>query len=147
MIIVPNEWLVELLVGSLAEQRVVHEFLDRIDRGGHVLAIRRHGRLHQKILSAMADRMARAKRLRLLLSDASKVQIVDEDEIVPMPEHLQGVVKSDDVYLVETAFAVKPCLLVTTDGPLRDILRGSSNPEVRIELLDEFLGHFRGSVG
>ena len=71
MIVVPNEWLVELLLGPPTERRLVHEFLDRIDMLGHVLAIRRRGRLFQKIFSAMRDREARAKRLRLLLSDAS----------------------------------------------------------------------------
>lgn len=135
MNIVPNEWLVELLLGSRNDQRVVHEFLDRVDAEGHILAIRRLGRLARKILSAMADPQARAKRLRLLLFDPSRVRLVEEGEITALPDDLRRVVPDDDLYLVETVFAVKPCLLITTDEPLRKILRGHANLGIEVRLL------------
>ncbi len=140
MIIVPNEWLVELLLGSKNDQRVVHGFLDRVEAEERLLGIRRHGRLAQKILSAMADPHARAKRLKLILFEESKVRLVEEQEIVTLPQELQAVVPSDDLYLVETAFSVKPCVVVTTDTPLRDILVGYGNSEIQVRLLDEYLG-------
>lgn len=137
MIIVPNEWLVDLLLGSVREQRLVHFFLDRVDSQGHILALRRQGRLTQKLKRAVRDPQKRVKRLWLLVWDLDKITWVEEDEIIALPEELQRDVRDDDRYLVETAFAKRPCLLVTTDEPLLEILRRQQ--EFQVQLLDDFL--------
>lgn len=139
MIIVPNEWLVDLLLGSEDDQRKVHRFLDRIDAGEGPLAIRRLGRLTQKILSATSDPQRRAKRLRLMLYDGSKVRLVEEGEILPLPPELAEGVSGDDLYLVETGYGVRPCMLVTTDEPLKDFLSRHSEFEIQARLLNEHL--------
>lgn len=139
MIIVPNEWLVELLLSSESNQRKVHRFLDRIDAGEVLIALRRHGRLTQKIVSAMADPEKRVKRLILILYDDSKVRFVEEHEIARLPVDLERSVSNDDRYLVETAFSVRPCSLVTTDGPLHDRLRAFADPRLDARLLDDYL--------
>lgn len=137
MIIVPNEWLVDLLVGSVSEQRLVHLFLDKVESRGDLLVLRRHGPLVRKLYRAMRDPQKRAKRLRLMLSDSNKVSLVEEHEIEELPEHLQRELPQDDRYLVETAFSRRPCVVVTTDGQLREILRPQQ--EFQVQLLDEFL--------
>lgn len=139
MIIVPNEWLVELLLSSESNQRKAHRVLDRIDTGEALIAIRRHGRLTEKILSAMADPEKRVKRLILMLYDDSKVRLVEEHEIASLPVDLERSISNDDKYLVETAFSVRPCILVTTDGPLHDRLRAFADPELEARLLDDYL--------
>lgn len=121
MIIVPNEWLVDFLLGSVHEQRLVHRFLDRIEAQGHLLALRRESPLVKKLFRAMRNPQKRARRLRLMLFDANKVALVEEHEIAALPDQLQREVPDDDRYLVETAFAKRPCLLVTTDGTLLEI--------------------------
>lgn len=137
MIIVPNEWLVDLLMGSVSEQRLVHLFLDKVESRGDLLALRRHEPLVRKLYRAMLDPQKRAKHLRLMLFDSNKVSLVDEHEIVELPEHLERQVPQDDRFLVETAFSRRPCVLVTTDGQLREILRPQQ--EFQVQLLDEFL--------
>lgn len=137
MTIVPNEWLVDLLLGSVPDQRLVHHFLDRVEFSGDLLALRRHGALVRKLYRAMRDPQKRAKRVRLMLFDSGKITLVEEHEIVELPEYLQQAVPEDDRYLVETAFAKRPCLLVTTDGQLWEILRGQK--EFQVQLLNEFL--------
>lgn len=139
MIIVPNEWLVELLLSSESDQRKVHRVLDGIDAGEAVIALRHHGRLTQRILSAMADPGKRVKRLVLMLYDTSKVRFVEEHEIAGLPGDLERSVSDDDRYLVETAFSVRPCILVTTDGPLHDVLQAFADPELQCLLLDDYL--------
>jgi len=139
VIIVPNEWVVELLLSSESNQRKVHRFLDRIDAGEAVIALRRHGRLGQKILSAMADPRKRVKRLILMLYDESKVRFVEEDEIARLPEDLDGLISDDDRYLVETAFSLRPCILVTTDVALHDCLGAFADPELACRLLNDYL--------
>lgn len=144
MTVVPNEWLVEMLKGTIKECQKVHHFLDTVEAANILLAIRRKGRLTQKILSAMSDPWGRAKRLRLLLFDSSRVRLVEEHEIGRLPSDLQPPIPDDDVYLVETAYAVRPSRLVTTDRPLRDILQRHADLEISAQLLEEFLS---GSFG
>ena len=138
MIIVPNEWIVDLLVGSVPEQRLVHTFLDRVDAERHQLALRRQSPLVGKLHRALRDPQKRAKRLWLMWLDSNKVNPVEEHEITTLPEQLHREVPEDDRYLVETAFVRRPCLLVTTDGQLWEILRRQQ--EFQVQLLDEFLG-------
>ena len=139
MIVVPNEWLVDRLFSSEQERLQVHTFLDLIEQHNHRLAVRRGGRLAQKILTATANPQARAKRLRLMLFDELKVRLVAEEEIIELPGELGQATPGDDLYLVETAYAVRPCVLVTTDAPLRDSIQPHCNPEIEIRLLEEYL--------
>lgn len=119
------------MLGEVNDQRLVHRFLDRVEADRHLLAIRRRGRAAQKILRATRDRQGRAKRLKLILFDQTKVRLVEEKEIGRLPLELAGSVPEDDVNLVETALAVKPCSVVTTDRKLRDILRRAGGPEIQ----------------
>lgn len=137
MTIVPNEWLVDLLLGSIRDQRLVHSFLDRVEQRGEILALRRHGALVRKLYQAMRDPQKRAKRMRMMLFDLDKLSLVEEHEILELPEYLQREVPEDDRYLVETAFSKRPCLLVTTDRKLWQTL--SRQQEFQVQLLDEFL--------
>ncbi len=121
MIVVPNEWLVELLFDMEGTNKV-HRFLDIVDERGLQLAIRRTGRVSEKILGAMRDPQRRAKRLRLMLFDSTKVRLVEEDDIVEIAETLASTVPVDDLYLVETALSVTPCVLVTTDVRLSEVV-------------------------
>ncbi len=139
MIIVPNEWLVDLIVGSVSDQRLVHKFLDRVDAAGHRLVLRRHSPLTEKLKRAVLDPQKRAKRLWLLAWDLDKVTCVEEERIVALPDDLRRVVPEDDRWLVEVAFTQKPCLLVTTDQRLAAALHPGE--ELRVQLLDEFLRH------
>lgn len=137
MTIVPNEWLVDLLLGSIRDQRVVHSFLDKVERRGDMLALRRRGALVRKLYRAMRDPQKRAKRVRLMLFDSDKVSLVEEHEIQELPEELHREIPQDDLYLVETAFSKRPCLLITTDRRLWQIL--CRQQEFQVQLLDEFL--------
>lgn len=138
MIIVPNEWLVDRLLGSAPEQRQVHAFLDRVESRGDMLALRREGALARKLRRAVRDPQRRAKRLWLIVWDMDKVMWVEEHEILPLPEEVGREVPDDDRYLVETAFAKRPCVLVTTDGRLREILLHQD--VFPVQLVEEFLG-------
>ncbi len=70
----------------------------------------------------MKDSQGRAKRLRLILFDETKVRLLEEAEIALLPAELREATPPDDLYLVETAFSVRPTTLVTTDGQLRDVV-------------------------
>lgn len=141
MIIVPNEWIVDLLVGSVRQQRLVHEFLDKVDTGGHQLALRRQSPVVRKLQRALRGPEKRAKRLWLLWVDSNKVIPVEEHEIIALPGQLQQEVPEDDRYLVETAFTKKPCILISTDGRLLEILRNQQ--EFEVQSLNDFLGSMR----
>jgi len=80
-----------------------------------------------------------------MLYDADKVRLLEEHEVIPLPETLTEVVPDDDQYLVEAALATMPSVLVTTDGRLYDILRGRAEVEVR--LFQEFFERLRRAAG
>ena len=122
MNVVPDEWLVECLAGSLEYQRLASHFLDDFESAGDVLAIRRTSPFATKLQRALRELPSR--RLWLMLYDSARVRLVDDDEIVEPPDDLLANVAGDDVYLVEVAYAVRPCILVTTDGGLLEALEG-----------------------
>lgn len=142
MTIVPNEWLVDMMMGPPGDQRVVNAFLDRVERGGHLLAIR-HGSPHGwKLQGALKhhDVLARslAKRVWLILWDPGKVIRVFDDEIGDVPDWVAAEVRASDVYLVETALSRRPSVLVTTDFPLFEAV--SRHPEIiEVSMLNEFM--------
>jgi hypothetical protein len=87
----------------------------------------------------MRDPQGRAKRLRLVLYDDSKVRLLEEAEIAPLPAELQETTPFDDLYLVETAFSVRPTTLVTTDGHLRDVVN-AGDWGIHGILVEDYLG-------
>lgn len=137
MIIVPNEWIVDLLMGMLEEQRKVHRFLDKVEAEGHILSVRYHGALGRKLRRVGVNHWPQVRRLGLLLWDLEKIDLVGEHEITALPEEWGREVPGDDVYLVETAYSRASSLLVTTDRSLWEILRGGQ--WVSVQMLDEFL--------
>lgn len=137
MIIVPNEWLVDLILGSVSNQRLIHRFLDSVDVGRHRFVLRNRSPLVEKLKRAVRDPQKRAKRLWLMVWDLDKVTWVEEHEVIALPDELRRIVPEDDRWLVEVAFTQKPCLLVTTDQRLLAALHPWE--ELRVQLLDEFL--------
>ena len=71
------------------------------------------------------------RRLRLMLYNSARVRLVDDDEIFEPPDELLENVAADDVYLVELAYTVRPCILITTDGGLLEALEGK-DPQLRL---------------
>lgn len=146
MIIVPNEWLIDWSVGYLAERRQVNEFLDLIEARRDLLVIRKRSPFVSKLTRSLHGSQPGTKRLWwLMLYDADKVRLLEEHEVIPLPETLTEVVPDDDQYLVGAALATMPSVLVTTDGRLYDILRGRTGVEVR--LFQEFFEWLRRAAG
>lgn len=134
MNVVPNEWLLEYLIGTENEQARAHLFLDTIEAQGHKLVIRQASSFSAKLFRFMKSSSKPMKRLYLLLWDADKVWLLSEHDIQPVPQQILESTPHDDTYLVETAHSVPDSVIVTTDNSLKNKLEG----HLRIVLVDEF---------
>ena len=134
MNVVPNEWLLEFLVGDETQRQQARSFLDLLEGRGDLLIVRRHSPFSRKMYQLMKMAGKPVKRLYLMFFDANKVRLMHEDEIEPLPDDLRNLTPNDDVYLVETALAVPGAVIVTTDAKLKASLEG----KVQMLLLDDF---------
>jgi hypothetical protein len=57
--------------------------------------------------------------------DSDRCLILKPDAVVALSNELAAVIKPDDHYLIQAQQAVEGSIIVTTDNPLRGILRGA----------------------
>lgn len=141
MELVLNEWFIEYMVPSSGRQRQVWELLDLVEAKRDIIVVRLispfTGKFYQFSKQWASQRPPLFKRLHLLMRDPSKVRIVNEEEIQPLPEPVLQLVPRKDIYLAELAATTVDKTIVTTDVPLRDRLDG--NGGFRVYLVEDFL--------
>jgi hypothetical protein len=136
-LIVPDEWLPERLAGSDPDRRLAFQFLDLVEDLNEILVIRRSSQFTAKLQRGLKQMPSAAKRLWMMLHDSDRVVLIGDEEIITLPDDVAMGIPADDVYLVEAAASRGPSLLVTTDGPLIEIV--NSKQVLQAQHLDDFL--------
>jgi predicted nucleic acid-binding protein len=146
--IVVDEWLLHDLSGENGRkaQGQAYRFLlklkDKCDR----LVVLRGSVWAQKAYALMKSLDREVQRLskflhRGILQDLQKCRYFETNEIHSLSQDVASQIPRKDVYLVEVYCSSGADMLLTTDGPLRDVLRdvGTVNVRLREEFLTEYL--------
>ncbi len=131
MQIVVDEWLLEHLRPDAEDDdrvvalRFVKAWVRRCDR----LLLRRPSPFVRKFYRFMKSfggdlefKERFSKLNSLLFRNSLKTRILDDDDVMSLPEEVADMVPSDDRYLIEAASCSEERVLVTTDQRLRDRL-------------------------
>jgi hypothetical protein len=144
-----NEWVICDLTCENGKERQeeTYEFLAQIEQKCDYLVLLYGSPWMLKAFKFMKE-SSRDQTLRRLskflfgtfIANQSKGKMFYGSEIPPMPPELESIVSIDDSYLVALCLAVPESIIVTTDTKLMAAL--CNVPGVRIQLRDEFLGHY-----
>ena len=63
-----------------------------------------------------------------LRQNSDRCLILKAENAVALPEALTQAIKTEDHYLLQAQLAVPGAILVTTDGPLREVVTGAGMP-------------------
>jgi len=74
------------------------------------------------------------------LKNSKKCELLDQEEIKPLPQKISSTVPRKDIYLIEIVFTLQNGLLITTDRKLKNTLPDSIKP--KIKLIEEFLPQY-----
>ena len=78
------------------------------------------------------------------LHNSDKLVEIEETELQPLPEELAKEVKSEDQYIVQSFFAAKASIIITSDSPLLSVLEKNRIP---CQLRDKYVPNYIAQHG
>jgi predicted nucleic acid-binding protein len=139
-----NEWIFHY-ISDQEKSELVHSFLQKLLEKCDKIVLKRSSPLMEKIwkLSKVSQYWEPKRRLlakffiNSFIKNSYKCVILENHEIPEIPQQLLSIIPSDDIYLIETAYATEDKFILTTDQKLQTIL--SPYHEFKIELVETFL--------
>ncbi len=138
MEVVVNEWFLEYFRPDSSKRSTWYKFVDLLDKHLFVIVVRGSSPFIKKLYNYGNQFHPHFRPIFSLFRDSSKVKIVPENEISPLPPETKTLFPEDDVYLVELALSSSGRIIVTTDSPLKEKLEQST--DIKTYLLEEFIG-------
>ncbi len=129
-IFVINEWLWADLSGGNGPlaQKEAFGVIEKLPASDHQIVIIQGTSFDQKAWgmckspNMIVQRIAAAY-VANVRQNPDRCQILKPDELAAMPNELASTIKLDDHYLVQAQLSVTGAVLVTTDEPLRNVVR------------------------
>ncbi len=130
MVFVINEWLWEDSAGhnGLAAQRDAFDVITKLAASQHQIVVIEGSAFDQKAWACCTSADARTRDLArhflgAIRIDSDRCRLLEAQTAATLPDELASSIKADDQYLVNAQLTVEGSVLVTTDGPLREIVR------------------------